>query len=112
MCFDEGGEDIGGSFGDKGVGGVFFTNGDNDILGFLQLPETAVLHPGAQQFQGARHSRVTHALSAQQPQYLEEITLIEIGECQQANRGVKESVSMMGAEAHLMVQDKLNTVID
>jgi len=36
------------SFGDKGIGAALLAGRDDGILGFLKLPDTAVLHLGAQ----------------------------------------------------------------
>lgn len=44
---------LGRSFRDKGIDVVFLTDRDDSIHGFLQFPETAILHLGSQQRQGA-----------------------------------------------------------
>ena len=103
---------LGCSFRDEGIGAVLLADRDSDIHGFLKLPEAAVLHPGPQHRQGAGYSPVVHVFSCQQPQDLEEITLVEIRECQDADIFVKESVSFMGTEADLVMQNKLNTIFD
>lgn len=41
------------SFRDKGIGAILPADRDDDIARFLELPEAAILHLGAQQLQGA-----------------------------------------------------------
>lgn len=98
------------SFCNEGVSATLLTHRHNGVQGLFKLPEPIFFLLRAQQVQRARHPLVAHIFSCQKPQQLKEITFIEIGKRQQANIAVEELAAAMRPVAHLVVQNKIDTV--